>query len=301
MEQVNVYQILTDLGYKLKDCGKEYRARPLYRDSDNDTVLKIYKDSGHWFDFKENISGDFTSLINMTLKLEDPHKAKEWLKNKNFTFYSPKKDDKPKLKSIKNFDIEMLSKLQDDHTYWLNRGINNETLLQFKGGVAKSGKMKSRYVFPIFNNDGKLMGFSGRDITNISKIRWKHIGEKNDFLYPIFLNSSTIELDKKVILVESIGDMLNLWQNGVKNTIVTFGTNLSLRILNFLLKIDVQKIYISLNNDSNKNMAGNIGADKVRARLKRYFDDRQLKIALPEKKDFGEMSREEILEWKRNL
>lgn len=301
MEQVNVYQILTDLGYKLKDCGKEYRARPLYRDSDNDTVLKIYKDSGHWFDFKENISGDFTSLINMTLKLEDPNKAKEWLKNKNFTFHTPRKDDKPKLKSIKSFDIEMLSKLENDQTYWINRGINNETLSEFRGGIAKSGKMKNRYVFPIFNNDGKLMGFSGRDVTNISKIRWKHIGEKNDFLYPTFLNSSIIESERKVILVESIGDMLNLWQNGIKNTIVTFGTNLSLRILNFLLKIDAQKIYISLNNDSNKNMAGNIGADKVYARLKRYFDDRQLKIALPEKKDFGEMSREEILKWKNHL
>jgi len=39
MEELNVFQVLTDLGYKLKDHGKEYRARPLYRDSDNDTVL----------------------------------------------------------------------------------------------------------------------------------------------------------------------------------------------------------------------------------------------------------------------
>jgi len=43
MEQLNVYQILTDLGYKLKDCGKEYRTRPLYRDSDNDTVLDLQR------------------------------------------------------------------------------------------------------------------------------------------------------------------------------------------------------------------------------------------------------------------
>ena len=301
MDQVNVYQILTDLGYKLKDCGKEYRTRPLYRDSDNDTVLKIYKDTGHWFDFKENISGDFTSLVGMTLKLEDPIKAKEWLKDKNFTFHQPKEVSKPLLKSTKKFDLDLLSNLENNHSYWNKRGINNETLSQFKGGVGKAGKMKNRYVFPIFDIKNNIIGFSGRDITNLSKIKWKHLGEKNDFVYPLFLNSQEIETQKEVILVESIGDMLSLYQAGIKNVLVTFGTSLSLGILNYLLKMDVKKIYISLNNDSNKNNAGNIGAEKTHSRLKRYFDDKQLKIALPTKKDFGEMNKEEILQWKNNL
>jgi len=301
MDQVNVYQILTDLGYKLKDCGKEYRTRPLYRDSDNDTVLKIYKDTGHWFDFKENISGDFTSLVGMTLKLEDPIKAKEWLKDKNFTFHQPKEVSKPLLKSTKKFDLDLLSNLENNHSYWNKRGMNNETLSQFKGGVGKAGKMKNRYVFPIFDIKNNIIGFSGRDITNLSKIKWKHLGEKNDFVYPLFLNSQEIETQKEVILVESIGDMLSLYQAGIKNVLVTFGTSLSLGILNYLLKMDVKKIYISLNNDSNKNNAGNIGAEKTHSRLKRYFDDKQLKIALPIKKDFGEMNKEEILQWKNNL
>ena len=301
MDQVNVYQILTDLGYKLKDCGKEYRTRPLYRDSDNDTVLKIYKDTGHWFDFKENISGDFTSLVGMTLKLEEPIKAKEWLKNKNFTFHQPKEVSKPLLKSTKKFDLDLLSNLENNHSYWNKRGINNETLSQFKGGVGKAGKMKNRYVFPIFDIKNNIIGFSGRDITNLSKIKWKHLGEKNDFVYPLFLNSQEIETQKEVILVESIGDMLSLYQAGIKNVLVTFGTSLSLGILNYLLKMDIKKIYISLNNDSNKNNAGNIGAEKTHSRLKRYFDDKQLKIALPTKKDFGEMNKEEILQWKNNL
>jgi hypothetical protein len=67
------------------------------------------------------------------------------------------------------------------------------------------------------------------------------------------------------------------------------------------LKIDPKKIYISLNNDSDKNNAGNIGAEKIQARLKRYFDEKQIKISLPNKKDFGEMNKEEILQWKANL
>ena len=301
MEELNVFQVLTDLGYKLKDHGKEYRARPLYRDSDNDTVLKIEKNSGNWFDFKQNISGDLNSLVKLTLKLDGVDEAKQWLKNKNFISQITFDVEKPLIKSAKSFDINILDRLENRHDYWINRNITQETISQFKGGVAHAGKMKNRYVFPIFNLKNNIIGFSGRDVTNISKIKWKHLGEKSDFLYPLFLNHSILQEQREVILVESVGDMLNLWQNGIKNVLVTFGTSLSLSILNQMLKLDIKKIYISLNNDSNKNMAGNIGADKIHSRLKRYFDQRQLKIALPIKKDFGEMTREEILEWKKAL
>jgi DNA primase len=301
MEELNVFQVLTDLGYKLKDHGKEYRARPLYRDSDNDTVLKIEKNSGNWFDFKQNISGDLNSLVKLTLKLDGVDEAKQWLKNKNFISQVSTDVEKPSIKTAKSFDINILDRLENRHDYWINRNITQETISQFKGGVAKAGKMKNRYVFPIFNLKNNIIGFSGRDVTNISKIKWKHLGEKSDFLYPLFLNHSILQEQKEIILVESIGDMLNLWQNGIKNVLVTFGTSLSLPILNQMLKLDIKKIYISLNNDSNKNMAGNIGADKIYARLKRYFDQRQLKIALPIKKDFGEMTNEEILQWKKAL
>jgi len=301
MEQISIYEILTELGYQLKDYGKEFRTKPLYRDSDNDTVLRIYKDTGKWFDFKQNISGDINSLVRLTLKIDDPDKAQEWLKNKNFTTNYSIEYTKPILKSTKKFDINLLENLEYNHLYCNKRSITNDTLIQFKGGVGKAGKMKNRYVFPIFDIRNDIIGFSGRDITNLSKIKWKHLGEKNDFLYPLFLNSNIIEEQKEIILVESIGDMLSLWQNNIKNVLVIFGTNLSLSVLNYCLKTDMKKIYISLNNDSEKNKAGNIAAEKTYFRLKRYFDDKQLKIALPIKKDFGEMTSEEILQWKKSL
>jgi DNA primase len=301
MEELNVYQVLTDLGYQLKDYGKEFRTKPLYRESDNDTVLRIYKDTGKWFDFKQNISGDINSLVKLTLKLEDMSQAQQWLKNKNFVSNNATEINKPLIKSSKKFDAEILSRLEDNQDYWINRGVDIETLKTFKGGVAKMGKMKNRYVFPIFNSKNNIIGFSGRDITNLSKIKWKHLGEKTEFVYPLFLNSEIIQEQRELILVESIGDMLSLWQTGIKNTLVTFGTSLSLAILNYCLKIDPKKIYISLNNDSNKNNAGNIAAEKTQARLSRYFDKSQLKISLPPKKDFGEMTKEEIIQWKNNL
>ena len=74
--------ILQDIGYVLSDHGKEYRTRPLYRDSDNDSVLRIWKNSGQWVDFKENISGSLEDLVKITLKLKSIDEAKNWISAK---------------------------------------------------------------------------------------------------------------------------------------------------------------------------------------------------------------------------
>ena len=115
------------------------------------------------------------------------------------------------------------------------------------------------------------------------------------------MNVEEIKKQKEVIIIESIGDCLSLHQAGIKNTIVTFGLEVSVSILNFLLKLDPEKIYISFNNDNEKNNAGNNASEKAFNKLLRYFDKKQLQIKLPTKKDFGEMNEEEILKWKNNL
>ena len=60
--------------------------------------------------------------------------------------------------------------------------------------------------------------------------------------------------------MESIGDMLSLWE-GIKNSVVLFGVNLSDSILFYLIGLRVKKIVIALNNDG-ENKAGNSGAEK---------------------------------------
>ena len=44
-------EILESLGYKLIDCGDHWRTQALYRNGDNSTALKIYKNTGVWMDF----------------------------------------------------------------------------------------------------------------------------------------------------------------------------------------------------------------------------------------------------------
>ena len=62
-------EILESLGYKLIDCGDHWRTQALYRNGDNSTALKIYKNTGVWMDFVENKgSKPFEALVKATLK-----------------------------------------------------------------------------------------------------------------------------------------------------------------------------------------------------------------------------------------
>jgi len=204
----------------------------------------------------------------------------------------------------KIFDENLLDKIGKDQSYWINRGVSEKTLKQFKGGIVRSGKMKDRYVFPIFNSKNKIVGFSGRDLMNYKnshRPKWKHIGSKSTWVYPAFLNSDLIIKNKKIIIVESIGDLLALWDAEIKNVIVSFGLDISSQLLNFFLKIDPNEVILSFNNDEANNSAGNKAADKAFNKLNKYFDSKQIKIILPDKKDFGEMSKEEIINWQKKI
>ena len=115
-----------------------------------------------------------------------------------------------------------------------------------------------------------------------------------------FVNEKYIKQSGEVILVESIGDMLSLWEAGVKNTIVLFGVNLSKTILFYLIKLKIKKIIIALNNDG-ETKAGNKGAQKILDTLDYYFTKNNSKIALPTQNDFNDMTKQEITQWRQNV
>jgi hypothetical protein len=76
--------ILESMGYSLIDCRDHWRTQALYRDGDNKTALKIYKDTGVWMDFVVNKGcKPFNALVRETLKSDDPNLSKILNKIKN--------------------------------------------------------------------------------------------------------------------------------------------------------------------------------------------------------------------------
>jgi len=300
----NLKDILLDIGYSnISDNGREFRMKPIYRDSSSNTVLSVRKDTGHFIDFSKQISGSFADLVKISLNLKSQDEAVKWIQGNGGDF-SKATRSKPEIKGPRILPQEFLNKILPEHDYWITRGVTKLTLEQLGGGIVKVGKMSDRYVFPIFNYKKELVGISGRDILNeegSSRPKWKHIGTKSEWKYPLQINNRLIQDKKKVILVESIGDMLSLWESDIKYVMVTFGLDVSVSIINYLLRVDVDKIYVSFNNDEDNNSAGNVAAEKAKKKLLKYFDPPQVEIALPSKKDFGEMSPEEIHEWRGKI
>jgi len=293
----DILSILNSIGYvTLVDSGEVWRTKPLYRDSDNPTVLCIKKSNGQWYDHAERVGGGLAQLVQRTLNLPSLKDTKNYIGDVPISISNTESIE---LCDVKKFDKASLIKLVNDGSYWVARGVSNYTLSKFSGGVAATGRMKDRYVFPIFDERNDLIGFSGRLLYKSASVpKWKHLGQKKNFIFPSS-SSEVIMKTKEVILVESIGDCLKMMECGIFNVLVSFGVSLSPKIVQHLLKLDVQKIIISLNNDEENGFVGNKASKEYQKTLSSFFDESQLVIALPTAKDFGEMSCEEIYSWKK--
>jgi DNA primase len=293
----DIISVLNAIGYtQFVDMGTEWRTNPLYREYRSLNNLSINKKTGKWFDHSEREGGTLAQLVQKTLQLPTIEETKAYLGDLPITIEVSR--DSVELTEIKKFDKGLLVKLLRDNSYWHNRGISDRVLEIFRGGVAQNGRMKGRYVFPIFDDRDDLIGFSGRLIQPSDSLpKWKHIGQKKNFIFP-FRATEHILQTKTVMIVESIGDCLKLMECGVHNSLVSFGVSLSPRIIQHLLRLDVSRIVIALNNDEDNGFVGNLAAQEYKEELARFFDEDQLAIALPTAKDFGEMSCEAITEWK---
>lgn len=284
-----VKDVLTRLGYVLRRDNDGWRTNRIYAGGDNITALKVFY-SGRWIDFVENKTGTLIDLVRLTLHLKSIQEAEDWLlKNSVADAAPPQVRDAESVKLAKKYEPDILKRLSSVHDYWLNRGIMESTLALFKGGVClHKSKMQNRYVFPIFDVESdKIVGFAGRALGD-EKPKWKFLGQRTFWAYPLFLNRDNIAEKRAAILCESIGDLLSLWDAGYKNAICCFGLSLTPAIISWMLRLRVENIIIAFNNDSGENGAGNIAAVKVRTKLSSYFDPENISIVLPVEKDWNE-------------
>jgi hypothetical protein len=292
--------VLENLGYKLSNDGhKYYRAKPLYRDSGNNTSLRISKKNGFFVDYSAQIKGSLADLVKLTLQLKTVDDAKSWLANNEFELNFDSNASNSIIEdAAQYYDSSLLSKLLKHHEYWMNRGVPENIISQYNGGIVigEGHSLSGRYVIPIFNDQNRIIGFAGRDITGKKK-KWKLIGKKSEWVFPIN-NIQNIREKREIILLESIGDLLALETQGINTGLVLFGVSLSDKILSKLVGLNPKHIIISLNNDQNNGEVGQKNALKIAERLSQFFDPQNITISLPQTaKDFGEMNEQQIKDW----
>lgn len=297
---IDYASILKEIGYKLEDRGSYWQTSAVFRNGDNKTSLRIYKDTGVWSDFVEGQKPrPFEALLRKTLKTNDISKYLDGTKVSNIIY---KKIDKL-LKEEKTYPDQCLKKLLPDRHYFESRGIPSWVQKEYQCGLATSGKLYQRIVFPIRRQDQKIHGFIGRKvIQNNDSPKWLNFGKTADWFYPYFTVDGVADQIKQeglVFVVESIGDSMSLYRSGVMNNIVCFTNKMQPKITSRLSNLGVN-IALSFNNDEGQNR-GFDGALSSLIKLADTVDLDRIWFCPPPKGDFGEMNDEEVREWRSSL
>lgn len=301
-----IKQSLQNLDCDLIDRGNYYHVKAKYRDGDNPTALKVYKNSGVWKDFVEGTNYlPFELLVSKILGTKDKNVLKKYCNESHINFSS--KSYKQEIETIKIYDPKILKNLDKDYTFYNKKNISNSTLEKYRCGVGSKNNFKNFMVFPVFNKFGKIHGFSGRNLRfnkdNPKSLKWMHTKDVVNFVYPCFLHEdfiNSIIKTKTVYLIESIGDSLALSENRVYNHLVCFTTFINSKPLCFLASLNLERMVFSFNNDteSSKNW-GLINSLKNIIRASEIFPIEKLFLKLPTKGDFGDMQQngESITKW----
>ncbi len=243
--------------------------------------------------------GKFGCVVNSSPE----HRSAIWRAIGTDADSAPAAIPEPKIEISKVWPVEVLDRLIKDHSYWVGRGVSEATVAAFRGGVATEGQMAQRYVFPQFDQQGQIIGFSGRCLKEMTKAerkqfnrpKWKHLGPSGSFLW-----GDMETRGGSFNLVESIGDTLKLLDNGVRGVRCLFGTTLSEELLGHLIGVSLSRIRVSTNLDEATRMGTRIGhpgqeaAARIKKTLDKFFNPNTVDILHPPCNDWGDATPEQI-------
>lgn len=243
--------LLEGAGYSLINNGDHFRTSAVYRGGSNQFSIKVYKESGRWIDFG---SGDMKSgFIEDLIYLTTGERIKVNKQKVDHSFTIKTYRFPTVINMEKYYPDSSVRKLLPQYDFFEDRDISSSTLKMLECGLATQKTMYQRVVFPIRRSDGKIHGFTGRNVNpnnQYNKIKWLHRGESSSWIYPYMnFRAKDIPVDFRdgVFVVESIGDALKFIENGKYNVVVSFGLKLSPKLLTFLASLKC-KVYIAYNN-----------------------------------------------------
>ena len=185
-------------------------------------------ESKNLFDNLYKIHEDASSLYHQTLLSDRGKKALKYLMDRGLS-----------LDSIKLFSVGFAP---ESSKFLLNtiksNGYDRE-ILEKSGlfGYSKSeffDRFRSRIMFPIWNSSSKIVGFGGRVFASEDPAKYMNSPEtplykKSDIFYGLHNARNAIRKNGYAILVEGYTDVIQLYQNGIKNCVAVSGTAFSER------------------------------------------------------------------------
>lgn len=291
-----VRNILENLGYRLKDIGAgRYQTSAIYRNGDNPQALLI-NPNGSFVDFVDGSnSGSFKKLIALTLG-KSYKEVDRYLKNKKYEEVSNEREEVDLSNTYPSVypSRDFFGKLEEDNSYWVNRGIPEKLVKHLRGGVVKQreSRLFNRFVIPMYARDGQtILGFAARALWPVEKgkgAKWKLLGAKKYWEWPLFLTEKYIREQNEIVICESAGDFLALSAAGIKFCVAPIGIASFEKLTSLCIEFDPKRIIIAFNNDQ-KSQAGNKAALNLQKCLLNFFNKDKIKVAWPTKyNDMGD-------------
>lgn len=215
----------------------------------------------------------------------------------------------------KRSELVKHSRMEDDlmrhlkpSTYFQDRGFSDKVVQEFGcGGEWHKARTygEHRVVVPVYDPmDGYLIAFTCRllDDSHIETWRpkWCHAlnfaeirkksSERTDeerfhassVLYNLHRAKQHMGPDKTLIVVEGPGDVMRLWEAGIKNVVAVLGTAFGKHHRTLMHKVGCSRVVSVLDGDE----AGTKGQNMVRKMCEGYFEFRS--VSLPAGKDPGD-------------
>ncbi len=272
---------------ELKRAGANFKACcPFHGEDTPSFVVSPAKQIYHCFGC--GVGGDAIEFVKQYEKLDYVPTIEKIASMCNFDLEytsSEKRQDTKVLENILKYYQKLFISNQEANNYMLNRGVFESSLEKFELGLAPSSQqsidfLKSnfynladaqnlgliasgenglyarfihRIIFPIYNQNDKLVGFGGRTITdhNAKYINspQTQIFNKSSLLYGYNLAKKEIFKKKEIIITEGYIDVIMLHQAGFTNSVATLGTALTKEHLPLLRRAGA-KIIMAYDGDN---------------------------------------------------
>ena len=151
MNNQEIKETLSSLGYILLDRGPYWQTNAIYRNGDNKTALQIYKDSGVWKDHVQQTPFmPLDKLIKITLGTTDQDLVNSYIKKKDPFSFESRVNVEPKIKMEKIYEEKYLTETRSNFD---NKEILDGYLKNFKQSLNSIPNISDERKQSILDNE----------------------------------------------------------------------------------------------------------------------------------------------------
>ena len=164
-----------------------------------------------------------------------------------------------------------LDKLEREHPYLAERGLNLETIVDFGIGFCAKGMMAERIAIPIHNPEGNIVAYAGRVLGEPAEgtPRYKLPQGFRKSLELFNIDRAIKEpADKPLVIVEGFFGCMKLHQLGIRKVVALMGSTMSNAQEELIRKYTNRNSQVLIMLDEDE--AGRAGREDIAVRLAKF-------------------------------